>query len=146
MPTIRDLIEALMNPSHSLHKKILKHIEELIAQTREDTATEMITALESDEVTVNCSCGCWENLKAKFMKPKETQSEVADIPGGKLRKGQVVTIYEDPLTLTKPEGKAQLISPIDQSVPDAMERWLVQFLDDDFHNPVERMIKLKGEV
>jgi hypothetical protein len=63
--------------------------------------------------------------------------------GGKLRKGQVITIYEDPLTETKPEGKAQLISPIDQSVPDAMERWLVQFLDDDFHSPVERLIKVR---
>lgn len=67
--------------------------------------------------------------------------------GGNLRKGRVVTIYEDPLTETKPEGKAQLISPIDQLVPvapDGMERWWVQFLDDDFHNPVARLIKVQG--
>lgn len=64
--------------------------------------------------------------------------------GGKLKKGQVVLIYENPVTETKPEGKAQLIGPIEQSMPDDMERWWVQFLDDDFQNPVARLIKVKG--
>lgn len=80
MPTIGDLMKALRDPTHPLHKKILKQCKVLIAQTREDTATEMITALESGEVTVNCSCGCWENFKSKFRKPTETQGEVDETP------------------------------------------------------------------
>jgi hypothetical protein len=81
MATIPNLIKALRDPTHPLHKKIAKQVEELIAQTREDTAKEIITALESGAVTVNCGCGCWENFKAKFIKPKkiEPQNE-ADIP------------------------------------------------------------------
>jgi hypothetical protein len=60
--------------------------------------------------------------------------------GGKLSKGQVVTIYEDPVTKTKPEGQARLQELITQS--GYCERWVVQFLDDDFNNPVERLIKV----
>jgi len=58
--------------------------------------------------------------------------------------GQVVTIYEDPITETTPEGTAVLVSLIERSVTGAAERWWVQFLDDDFHNQVERTIKVKG--
>lgn len=66
---------------------------------------------------------------------------------GKARyaRGQIVTIYEDPLTETKPEGKAQLMSLIETVPHDGTERWIVQFLGDDFHNPVPRLIKAKGE-
>lgn len=63
---------------------------------------------------------------------------------GKLSKGQVITIYEDPLTETKPEGKAKLVSLQGRPVNQPLERWVVQFLDDDFNNPVERLIKVKG--
>jgi hypothetical protein len=61
--------------------------------------------------------------------------------GGKLRKGQVVMVYEDPVTETRPEGKAQLLDLIEKYT-DGIEHWWVQFLDDDFHNPVERNIKV----
>jgi hypothetical protein len=64
---------------------------------------------------------------------------------GKLTPGQIVTIYEDPLAETKPEGKAKLVSFIDRLTNEALERWSVQFLDDDFHNPVDRWIKVGGE-
>lgn len=57
-------------------------------------------------------------------------------------KGQVLTIYEDPVTETKPEGKAKLISFIARIVNQPLERWSVQFQDDDFDNPVDRLIKV----
>jgi len=63
---------------------------------------------------------------------------------GKLTPGQIVTIYEDPLTEMKPEGKAKLLSLIDRPGNEPLERWWVQFLDDDFYNPVTRLIKVKG--
>lgn len=63
----------------------------------------------------------------------------------KLKRGQVLTIYEDPLTETKPEGRAQLMSLIETVPHDGTERWIVQFLGDDFQNPVPRLIKVKGD-
>jgi hypothetical protein len=63
---------------------------------------------------------------------------------GKLTPGQIVTVYEDPLAETKPEGKAKLISLIELLPHVPAERWWVQFVDDDFHNPVDRLIKIGG--
>ena len=47
-----------------------------------------------------------------------------------IRKGHVVTIYEDPLTETKPEGKAELIKLIGEY--DSLEEWEIRFCDDNF--------------
>lgn len=56
--------------------------------------------------------------------------------GGRMKAGDLVTIYEDPLTEKKPEGEAKLIrrtavSPL-QKCKDGMglEQWLVEFLSD----------------
>jgi len=61
-----------------------------------------------------------------------------------LKKGQIVTIYEDPLTQKKPEGKAKLLSCIGKPINQPLERWWIQFLDDDFNSPVYRLIKNDG--
>lgn len=48
-------------------------------------------------------------------------------------KGQRVTIYQDPETREKPEGKAilhALIIPAERDDPDALEYWDVVFADD----------------
>lgn len=45
-----------------------------------------------------------------------------------LEKGQIVTIYEDPITQKKPEGKAKLIKR--HHIVDNMEYWQVEFLDE----------------
>ena len=55
-----------------------------------------------------------------------------------LRKGQVVTIYVDPITMKSPEGKARLkkfISMIDSGV----ELWDVRFVEDGYET--SRIIK-----
>jgi len=44
-------------------------------------------------------------------------------------KAKVVTIYEDPITCTKPEGKAELLSK-EEAYNDGLESWLVRFLDE----------------
>ena len=41
----------------------------------------------------------------------------------------IVTIYEDPFTETKPEGKATLIRKLDVTNP-GLEYWEVEFLRD----------------
>jgi hypothetical protein len=48
-----------------------------------------------------------------------------------LSRGQTVTIYDDPITKKKPEGKAKLIKFVgkDDYFPYA-ETWVVQFLDE----------------
>jgi len=46
-----------------------------------------------------------------------------------IRAGQIVTIYEDPITCTKPEGKAELVTKED-TYNDGLESWLVRFLDE----------------
>ena len=42
---------------------------------------------------------------------------------------QIVTIYEDPITCTKPEGEAELLTKED-TYNDGLESWLVRFLDE----------------
>jgi hypothetical protein len=56
----------------------------------------------------------------------------------KLTKGQVVMIYEDPVTELKPEGKARLI--VREGVGrNGLETWKVRFIDDGF--TANRIIK-----
>lgn len=59
-----------------------------------------------------------------------------------MRKGDVFTIYEDPITCTKPEGDAELVCKED-TYNDGLESWLVRFLDE----PQElrsRLIRAEG--
>jgi hypothetical protein len=58
-----------------------------------------------------------------------------------MKKGDIVTIYEDPITQEKPEGEAQLI--VKENVSDELQYWKVKFLDDGF--VCERWIYNKGE-
>jgi hypothetical protein len=44
-----------------------------------------------------------------------------------LKRGDKVTVYEDPITRVKPEGEVELITIQDES--DGMEFWEVRFKD-----------------
>lgn len=52
-----------------------------------------------------------------------------------LKEGDVVTIYEDPVTEQIPEGEAKLVYRLSSSyaydLGRDMEQWVVQFLEDD---------------
>lgn len=53
-------------------------------------------------------------------------------------------IYEDPLTMQKPEGKARLIKKIGHSI--LAQHWFVHFIaDEDPDEKVSRWIKKKKE-
>ena len=60
-----------------------------------------------------------------------------------MKKGDIVEIYEQPLSKTKFEGEAKLISFIRQLNTD-VELWRVKFLIDSAI--VNRAIKVKGSV
>lgn len=49
-----------------------------------------------------------------------------------MKKGQTVTIYEDPITCQKAEGKARLIELVRQDEGDGLTMWRVKFVDDGF--------------
>lgn len=49
-----------------------------------------------------------------------------------MKKGDIVTIYENPLTKEKPEGRAKLVKKICDDVD--MEYWQVQFLPGERNN------------
>jgi hypothetical protein len=48
-----------------------------------------------------------------------------------MKRGDVVTIYQDPITKQKPEGKAKLVKQI-STAEGGLERWTVQFVSDGF--------------
>ena len=54
--------------------------------------------------------------------------------------GDIVDIYEDPITEKKLEGRARLISRDIKAVGDGLECWSVQFLA-DYENITQRFIK-----
>lgn len=56
-----------------------------------------------------------------------------------MKRGDIVVIFEDPLTEKKIEGKARLIRL--ESKDHSTERWAVKFLDDGMI--VDRHIKIK---
>lgn len=61
-------------------------------------------------------------------------------------KGQVVTVYEDPITQERPEGLAWLVEPqpdLDGNAEYGLELWSVEFLDDPGHVYV-RLIGLRS--
>jgi uncharacterized protein with PIN domain len=50
-----------------------------------------------------------------------------------MKQGDIVTIYEDPFTRKKPEGKAKLLVLIEAARrPRDFQRWSVKFLSDGF--------------
>jgi len=52
-----------------------------------------------------------------------------------MKKGDIVKIYEDPITKTKVEGNAKLLKLINkniQGVQNGLEYWKVKFLSDEF--------------
>lgn len=60
-----------------------------------------------------------------------------------MKKGDVVEIYKDPMTMMKLEGKAKLLSFI-KPIPDfGLEYWRVKFLSDGMI--VDRTVKVEGE-
>lgn len=48
-----------------------------------------------------------------------------------MQRGDIVTIYQDPVTQKNPEGQARLTRLIAPDDGDGMSRWVVRFLDDD---------------
>lgn len=54
--------------------------------------------------------------------------------------GDIVDIYEDPITEEKLEGKAKLISRDIKAVGDGLEYWSVQFLE-GYEDITQRFIK-----
>lgn len=59
-----------------------------------------------------------------------------------MKKGDIVIIYDDPLTCLKQEGKAKLVKLVDDGgfwEGSRITRWEVKFLDDGYRT--ERTIK-----
>jgi len=59
-----------------------------------------------------------------------------------LKRGMVVTIYEDPVTRKRPEGKARLVRLVQPLHDGAI--WHVQFLGDATGDEVRRIICTEG--
>ena len=58
-------------------------------------------------------------------------------------KKQIVTIYEDPITRLKPEGKAQLIELLREDTGDRLELWEVEFLDEPGTTYTRTLVAIK---
>jgi hypothetical protein len=56
-----------------------------------------------------------------------------------LKKGTIVTIYEDPLTRMKAEGEAKILCH-EGSFADGLEYYRVVFTKDRYHTPVVRKL------
>lgn len=56
-----------------------------------------------------------------------------------MKAGEVVMIYEDPLTMQKPEGKAKLIKRVREN--ESAELWTVAFLSEDESTEYLRWLK-----
>ena len=63
-----------------------------------------------------------------------------------MKRGDVVTIYEDPITRKKVEGKARLVRLLSALPDDNLERWEVHFTGDSQGHYVERMIFMGRQV
>ena len=46
-----------------------------------------------------------------------------------MKRGDIVMIYDDPITKERPEGKARLMKRLNSSDPN-MQQWQVRFLSD----------------
>jgi uncharacterized protein YpmB len=63
-----------------------------------------------------------------------------------MEKGQVVTVYQDPITEVYPEGKAKLIRRLEDcglARDKGVEFWEVAFLEDEGEETYNRFIKVK---
>ena len=58
-------------------------------------------------------------------------------------KKQIITIYEDPITRLKPEGKAQLIELLREDTGDRLELWEVEFLDEPGTTYTRTLVAIK---
>lgn len=59
-----------------------------------------------------------------------------------MKTGQIVQVYQKPITKEQPEGEARLIKRMpDNRDGDIVENWKVKFISDDFI--CERLINLK---
>lgn len=61
-----------------------------------------------------------------------------------MKRGDIVTIYEDPITCQKPEAKAKLVMK-HFDMNDNCEYWTVKFIDDKYGGKYERIIKRTTE-
>ena len=59
-----------------------------------------------------------------------------------MKVGEIVMIYEDPITRQKPEGKAVLLRKI-ADMGDSLERWAVRFEGDGADSIYERNIRVE---
>ena len=62
-----------------------------------------------------------------------------------MKKGDVVMIYEDPVTCKVLEGKAKLVKDISYTYRTGFERWEVNFVNDPEGAVVERMINVNNK-
>lgn len=60
-----------------------------------------------------------------------------------LKSGQVIMVYQDPLTENRPEGEAKLIRKLDENKLDQTEYWDVLFVGDDPDQVCSRIISIK---
>lgn len=49
-----------------------------------------------------------------------------------MKKGQIVIIYEDPITCQRREGEAKLVSQMRGDTGDGLELWEVKFINDGY--------------
>jgi hypothetical protein len=59
--------------------------------------------------------------------------------GDKMKKGDIVDVYEDPVSKSKKEGIARLLTLI-EVLPSVGERWRVVFIGDRYPVAVDRII------
>lgn len=65
-----------------------------------------------------------------------------------MRPGDIVTIYQDPITETKPEGKAKLVRRLSPAIVGSIlgtERWNVEFVTER-GQVYEREIRVGGDL
>jgi hypothetical protein len=80
-PTIKDLINALSDPTHPLHQKVLHHMEEAVEEVtqnifKEIEAVSEVIDWESDLGKLReLKEESYQSIKSKYLKPKK-----ADIP------------------------------------------------------------------
>ena len=64
-----------------------------------------------------------------------------------LEPGNVVDVFEDPMTEQRKEGQAELVEDLGIMVPCAdhqeLHHWMVKFIEDSPTEPVERWIKVR---
>ena len=62
----------------------------------------------------------------------DSETLIPTAPLSRLKRRQVVMVYEDPITCQKPEGRARLYEFQREDTGDGLEMWVVTFLDDGY--------------